>query len=176
VDGVLAIIRPELEQQHEQLRREVAMRLEQLRVSARADAEAAVVAGRLHGFVVFGESERLHIAETAVTNDALFNTISGSVKLESDVFTGHGVAFLTGTHDVTQRGIARQQAVPTEGRDIVIETGAWIASRAVVLGPCRVGAHAVVAAGAVVTEDVPAGAIVAGVPARIVGWASPDPH
>jgi serine acetyltransferase len=38
-----------------------------------------------------------------------------------------------------------------------------------VLGPCRIGADAVVAAGAVVNVDVPAGAIAAGVPARPVG-------
>jgi len=56
--------------------------------------------------------------------------------------------------------------VPAEGRDVEIGPGAWIGTRAIVLGPCRVGADAVVAAGAVVTHDVPDGARVAGVPAR----------
>ncbi|MEY2443252.1 MAG: hypothetical protein QOJ46_2678, partial [bacterium] len=46
--------------------------------------------------------------------------------------------------------------------------GAWIGSGAIVLGPCRIGAHAVVAAGAVVTEDVAPETLVAGVPARTV--------
>jgi acetyltransferase-like isoleucine patch superfamily enzyme len=159
---VLEVVRPELER-----------RIAEARAAASADAEAAVIAGRLHKPVIFGQADRVHVADTAVVNDALFNTMSGSVTIEPDAFTGHGVALLTGTHDVGERGLARQQAVPTEGRDIVIETGAWVASRAVVLGPCRVGAHAVVAAGAVVTEDVPPGAIVAGVPARVVGWALP---
>jgi acetyltransferase-like isoleucine patch superfamily enzyme len=43
-----------------------------------------------------------------------------------------------------------------------------------VLGPCRIGDHAVVAAGALVKDDVPPYAIVAGVPARVVGSVRPD--
>ncbi len=84
----------------------------------------------------------------------------------------HGVALLTGTHDVSHTGLERQliwTSVPSKGRDIVIGTGASIASRAIVLGPCRIDANAVVAAGAVIDADVPASAIAAGVPARRVG-------
>jgi acetyltransferase-like isoleucine patch superfamily enzyme len=117
---------------------------------------------------VFGPAERLSIDETAVVNDALFNTISGTVTVARHAFFGHGVAVLTGTHDVDARGAARQRAVPHEGRDVVIGEGAWVASRATVLGPCRIGPHAVVAAGAIVTGDVPERAVVAGVPARVV--------
>jgi carbonic anhydrase/acetyltransferase-like protein (isoleucine patch superfamily) len=164
-ERVLASVRPELER----LEREIS----DVRAAASAQAQAAVVDGRLHTPVVFGQLDRVHVAETAVVNDALLNTVSGAITIEADAFTGHGVALLTGTHDISKLGTERQRAVPTEGRDIVIETGAWVASRAVVLGPCRVGAHAVVAAGAVVTNDVPPGAIVAGVPARVVGWAMP---
>jgi acetyltransferase-like isoleucine patch superfamily enzyme len=118
---------------------------------------------------VWGPGERLHVASTAVLNDALLNTISGSITVEDHAFFGHGVALLTGTHDVSRTGLERQLAVPSEGRDIVIGAGAWIASRAIVIGPCRIGANAVVAAGAVVSIDVPAGAIAAGVPARLAG-------
>jgi FkbM family methyltransferase len=124
----------------------------------------------------WGPSGRLHVASTAVINDALLNTVSGSITVEDDAFFGHGVALLTGTHDVSRRGLERQRAVPPGGRDIVIETGAWIASRATIIGPCRIGADAVVTTGAVVNADVPSGAIVAGVPARLVGrvGAKPD--
>ena len=61
-------------------------------------------------------------------------------------------------------------AIPTIGQDIVIGNGAWIGTNAVILGPCIIGDHAVVAAGAVVTKDVPAYAIVAGVPAKIIKY------
>lgn len=53
-------------------------------------------------------------------------------------------------------------------RPIVIEEGVWIGTRAIVLGGVRVGRGAIVAAGAIVTRDVPAGAMVAGIPARII--------
>lgn len=137
-----------------------------------AEREAELTTPRL-----WGPGERLSVASTAVLNDALLNTVSGKITIEEYAFFGHGVALLTGTHDVSRTGMERQLAVPSVGRDIVIGTGAWIASRAIVLGPCRIGANAVVAAGAVVSDDVPAGAIVAGVPARVVGevGAAPAP-
>ncbi len=117
---------------------------------------------------VFGPAERLVVEPGAKVNDALFNTVGGSITVRAGAFFGHGVAVLTGTHDIRVRGAGRQDAIPREGRDVVIEQGAWVSSRAVILGPCTIGADAVVAAGAVVTGDVPAATVVAGVPARPV--------
>jgi len=117
---------------------------------------------------VWGPPERIHVAQTAIVNDALLNTESGSITIERDAFFGHRVSVLTGTHDVSRRGLERQQAVPSEGHDVHVEQGAWIGSGAILLGPCRIGAHAVVAAGAVVTGDVAPETVVAGVPARVL--------
>jgi acetyltransferase-like isoleucine patch superfamily enzyme len=142
----------------------------------RLDGLTAIV-GRLGGVpggppvlhhTVFGPPERLSIAGSAVVNDALFNTVSGSIVVEDDAFFGHGVCVLTGSHDVRARGADRKDAIPASGRDVRIGPGAWVASRAVVLGPCTVGADAVVAAGAVVSGDVPARTVVGGVPARVL--------
>jgi acetyltransferase-like isoleucine patch superfamily enzyme len=123
---------------------------------------------------IFGKRDRIHIAPSAVVNDALFNSVSGSITVEEHAFFGHRVSLLTGTHDIQKFGLDRQLAIPREGRDIYIEEGVWLASNATILGPCRIGAHAVVAAGAVVSEDVPSFAVVAGVPARVISHVDPD--
>jgi acetyltransferase-like isoleucine patch superfamily enzyme len=52
--------------------------------------------------------------------------------------------------------------------EVVIEDDCWIAANAVILAGVRIGKGAVVAAGSVVNEDVPAYAVVAGVPARVI--------
>ncbi len=57
---------------------------------------------------------------------------------------------------------------PASATPVVVEDDVMIGANAVVLEGCRVGAGAVVAAGAVVISDVPAGAVVAGCPARVI--------
>lgn len=56
------------------------------------------------------------------------------------------------------------------GKDVIIDDYVWIASRATILPGVHIGRGAVVAACAVVTKDIPPLAIVAGVPAKIIGW------
>jgi acetyltransferase-like isoleucine patch superfamily enzyme len=79
-----------------------------------------------------------------------------------------GRAVLTGTRDWTKFGAERQTAVPASGRDVVIEEGVWVSSNAVVVAPCRIGAHAVVGVGALVLRDVEPYTVVAGNPARVL--------
>jgi acetyltransferase-like isoleucine patch superfamily enzyme len=138
-----------------------------------ADALAEHLAGAPHRDpllepLLFGDPARLHVHPTAVVNNALFNVSSGEVTVEAYAFFGHNVCLLTGSHDVRQRGLARQRAIPASGRDIVVRTGAWLASNVTVQGPCVVGEHAVVATGAVVVDDVPPLTVVGGVPARVL--------
>jgi acetyltransferase-like isoleucine patch superfamily enzyme len=120
-----------------------------------------------------GDWDRVFIAVGAVVNDALFNVSSGTIRVEVNAFFGHGVSLLTGVHDVHALGAARATKVPAAGRNIVIAEGAWVASNATVLGPCRIGRHAVVAAGAVVIDDVADFTIVGGIPARPIGRVGP---
>jgi acetyltransferase-like isoleucine patch superfamily enzyme len=114
---------------------------------------------------------QLTIADPVSLMDAILNLNGGSITIERYVTFGHGVSVLTGTHDPGLRGRDRMRMFEATGHDIVIETGAWLASNVTVLGPCRIGAHAVVAAGAVVRKDVEPGEIVGGVPAVHIGWA-----
>jgi acetyltransferase-like isoleucine patch superfamily enzyme len=136
--------------------------------------EVAQAASLIHP-TTFGDPGRVSVAPSAVVNDARFNTVSGSIAIEPYAFLGHHVSLFTGTHDIGRFGLERQRAIPLDGRDIHIEEGAWVASNATILGPCRIGAHAVVAAGSVVLDDVPAYAVVAGVPARVVSRIDPEP-
>ena len=122
----------------------------------------------LYHHLVHGDASRLHIDPTAVVNDALFNLSSGDVTVGPYAFFGHHVAVLTGTHDITTFGRDRQTAIPKSGRDVVIGQGAWLASHVLVLGPCSIGPHAVVAAGSLVLRDVEPYTVVAGRPARLV--------
>lgn len=123
-------------------------------------------------YSVYGDEERLEIAPTAVVNNALFNLSSGRVRIEDYGFFGHNVSILTGTHDYHKFGIERQTSVPDSGRDVLIQRGAWLASNVTVLGPCVIGEHAVVGACSLVDSDVPPYAIVAGIPAKVVGTVS----
>jgi acetyltransferase-like isoleucine patch superfamily enzyme len=123
-----------------------------------------------HPYVYGEDPSRVSIAPGVVLNDALLNCSSGRIRIERDVFFGHSVSVLTGSHDYSKLGPERQQAYVRSGRDIVIGEGSWIATNATIVGPCRIGEHAVVAAGAVVVHDVPAYAIVAGVPAKTIAY------
>lgn len=117
---------------------------------------------------VWGDASRLSIDPGVQLNDALLNCGSGTITIAQDVMLGHGVTLLAGRHDHHVFGPARKHTVPASGSDIVIGEGAWLASNVTVLGPCRVGEHAVVAAGAVVVHDVPPYSVAGGTPARVL--------
>ena len=89
------------------------------------------------------------------------------VEIEDGVFVGHGVMFV---NDKTPRATTLDGRLQTDADwtllRTVVERGASLGSGAVVLGGLRIGAGALVGAGAVVTRDVPPGAVVAGTPAR----------
>jgi acetyltransferase-like isoleucine patch superfamily enzyme len=127
----------------------------------------------LYRYRVHGDPRRLHIDPTAIINNALFNLSGGEVTVGRYAFFGHDVHVLTGTHDIGKFGRERQTAIQRSGRDVVIGEGAWLASSVLVLGPCRIGDHAVVAAGSLVNRDVTPYTVVAGRPATVVRTIEP---
>ena len=93
--------------------------------------------------------------------------ICDGVTIEDEVFVGHGVMFVNDKFPrATTAGGQRQVEGDWELLETRIGRGATLGSGAVVLGGVHVGECATVGAGAVVTRDGPAGATVAGVPAR----------
>jgi acetyltransferase-like isoleucine patch superfamily enzyme len=88
-----------------------------------------------------------------------------AVTLEDHVRISRGVTVETATLLTDAELPYKHTAAP-----IQIRRGAWIGVNAIVLGGVQIGEQAVVAAGAVVTKDVPANAIVAGIPALVIAW------
>jgi acetyltransferase-like isoleucine patch superfamily enzyme len=110
--------------------------------------------------VVCGPVSRVRVSHTVGLANTLINTFGGFVDIGDYVFFGHDVMLLTGTHDFRKTGSGRQLTRQTMDRGIVIEPGAWIASRAVIIGPCKIGRNAVIGCGCIVDFDVPPDTVV----------------
>lgn len=109
------------------------------------------------GDVVIGDYTRIGI----------HNTIIGPVTIGSHVNLAQGITVTALNHnfgDAKKR--IDEQGIAT--KPVIIEDDVWIGANAVVLPGVTIGRHAVVAAGAVVTKDVPCNTIVAGVPAKTI--------
>jgi acetyltransferase-like isoleucine patch superfamily enzyme len=91
----------------------------------------------------------------------------GGVKIGDRVYTSPFTQIIAVNHvfDDPERPFS-QQGITAEG--IVIEDDVWLGAGAIITDGVRVGRHAVVAAGAVVTKDVPPYTVVAGVPAKVI--------
>jgi acetyltransferase-like isoleucine patch superfamily enzyme len=100
------------------------------------------------------------------TRIGLHNTVIGPVTIGNHVNLAQGITVTALNHNfsdsskhIDEQGVSVAQ--------VVIEDDVWIGANAVILPGVTIGCHSVVAAGAVVTRDVPSGSMVAGVPATI---------
>jgi len=90
------------------------------------------------------------------------------VTIEDEVFVGHGVVFINDRYPRAAAGGQLQTEDDWEVVPTFVKRGASIGSGAIILCGVTIGENAMVGAGAMVTRDVPAGALVVGNPARVI--------
>jgi acetyltransferase-like isoleucine patch superfamily enzyme len=94
--------------------------------------------------------------------------ICEGVAIEDNVFIGHGVMFINDSYPRATANGQLQTEVDWKVERTVIKKGASVGSGATILSNVTIGENAIVGAGSVVTKDVPANAIVAGNPAKVL--------
>lgn len=109
----------------------------------------------------FGKN--IHVGENVFINACCHFQDHGGVTLGDGCQIGHNVVFATLNH-----GLEPADRGTTYPAPIVLGRNVWVGSNATILQGVTIGDNAVVAAGAVVSRDVPANTIVGGVPARII--------
>ena len=112
-------------------------------------------------YTAFGKTTR--VGKEVFINFGCTFLDQGGITLEDGVFIGPGAKILTEHHPEEPE---IRHTLQTES--VVIRRMAWIGAGAIILPGVTIGENAIVAAGAVVTKDVPDNTIVAGVPAKIL--------
>jgi len=114
----------------------------------------------LHGPLTLGQHVSLN-ARVTMDGGAKGITIGDNTRIAS------GTAIYAFNHGMHPERLVREQPVTSKG--VVIGEDVWIGANVSIVDGVRIGDHAVVGMGSVVTKDVPPWSIVAGVPARVVG-------
>lgn len=106
---------------------------------------------------------RLRIGEQCQITTPFYADLNAEITIGNRVAVAHHVVLITTDHDFSS---SHRRSGPTRYAPIVLEDGCWIGARVTILPGVTVGRSSVVAAGAVVTSDVPPNTLVGGVPAR----------
>lgn len=105
----------------------------------------------------------LRAGDRVFINRCCFFDLTAPITLGHDVVVGHDVRFVTADHQI---GTPERRAGKVKGAPITVEDGAWIGCQSTILAGVTIGRGSIVAAGALVREDVEPNTIVAGVPAK----------
>jgi acetyltransferase-like isoleucine patch superfamily enzyme len=112
-------------------------------------------------YINYGKHTRIG-KNVFINFDCVFLDLGG-ITIEDSVLIGPKVSLLSEGHGITAE--SRQSLIP---KPILIKKNAWIGANATILPGVTIGENAIVAAGAVVSKDVPDNTIVGGVPAKII--------
>jgi acetyltransferase-like isoleucine patch superfamily enzyme len=106
----------------------------------------------------------IHIGSNVFINQNCTMYDLGGITIGDDVMIGPNVSLITSSHPLAPS----QRREHVIAKPITISRNVWIAAGATVIGGVTIGENSVVAAGSVVTKDVPANVLVGGNPARII--------
>lgn len=118
------------------------------------------------GVWVFPGSKLIIRDDVDLALDVLITT-NGGVEIGNRVLVGYRVQILSQNHEIP-KGKGRIFGSGHVKKKVVIGDDVWIGANSIILPGVNIGEGAIIAAGSVVTKDVPAFSIVAGVPARIM--------
>jgi len=120
------------------------------------------------GLVIAGNLKKLSMGEGSYFKSGSYAECTGGIRIGRYCHLSRGVTIFSTTHDYDGRPKIPYDEIKTE-RPVVIKDFVWCGARAIILGGVTVGEGAIIAAGSVVTKDVPDYAIVGGNPAKVIG-------
>jgi len=118
--------------------------------------------------VDFGSGVNIEIGDYSSLNRDLW--ISNDTKIGNDVMMGPQVCILSATHNFERNDIPMREQGAPERQPILIGEDVWIGTRVIILQGVKIGDHAIIGAGSIVTKDVPEWGIVGGNPAKLIRY------
>lgn len=116
---------------------------------------------RLPFYTDFGRN--IKIGARVFINAGVMLVDSGGITIEDDVLIGPGVYLISVDHKLAPKRRKELDLAP-----VVIKKNAWLGARSIILPGVTIGENAIVGAGAVVTKNVSANTVVAGIPAKVI--------
>jgi len=110
----------------------------------------------------------IEIKDNVIVNYGSFLSGEGGLFIGKNVLIGPYAMFLSGGHTIDSMGSI--YSAPLINKPIYLDDECWVGANAKIIGGVKIGYGAVIAAGAVVNRSIPPHAVVAGMPARIVGF------
>ena len=111
---------------------------------------------------------RVKFGKNVFINHSAILSASGGIEFEDGVMSAPGLRIATINHDMYER-----HTKYTYGK-VIVKKNAWLGMNVTICPGVTIGEYAVVAAGAVVTKDVPDHAVVGGVPAKVIKYLDPS--
>lgn len=111
---------------------------------------------------------RVKFGKGVFINHSAILSASGGIEFEDGIMAAPGLKIATINHDMYDRHLTY-----TYGK-VIVKKNAWLGLNVTICPGVTIGKYAVVAAGAVVTKDVPDYAVVGGVPAKVIKMLDPD--